>query len=394
VPASLAPIGSVYGGLGYCAALEAGRILYLIQHRDYSGAETAQAGVIAADPNALVACPEGSPSSEFAHTLGAHTTDLPFHSMRHSGGRLETVRSFFRGLRGALDMRRALRRHPERTVIFAIGIRGGLLASLAAVGMRRRVMWSVPDRLPPGVLHPLVRLVAAFGSDALVCLSGYIASDLIGRSRRLRDRTTVVHPGVDPERFDPDKAKPGAAQAAVVGHISIVKRTDLAVETAARIVPEEPRFQLEIVGGAQFREENVALERRLKTRVESDPLLREAVAFRGRVSDVAEVLSDCGLLLHVRDDEPFGMVLLEAMAQGLPVVAPASGGPLEIIEEGVTGLLFQPGNVDHAASCVLRLLRDPELARRMGAAARRRVETDFTTVRQVEATRRLLQPAA
>jgi glycosyltransferase involved in cell wall biosynthesis len=371
--------------------LDADRVLYVIQHRDWSGAETAQAAVIASDPDALVACPEGSPSSELVRGLGAHTVDLPFRSLRHSGGALETFRSFFRGLRGSLDLRAILRRHPERTVIFAIGLRPGLLASLAALGMRRRVVWSFADLLPPRPLRPLVRLVAAFATTALLPTSNYIAADLVGRSRRLRERVVVVHPGVDPARFDPSRADPGSPSAAIVGHISFVKRTDLAVDTAALVIPEEPRFRLEIVGSAQFREENEELERRLRKRVESDPALREAVRFRGRVGDVAEVLAGCGLLLHFRDDEPFGMVLLEAMAQGLPVVAPASGGPLEIVEDGVTGLLFRPGDVGHAAECVLSMVREPEVARTMGEAARRRVETEFAPGRQIEQTRRLLQ---
>jgi glycosyltransferase involved in cell wall biosynthesis len=372
--------------------VEAGRVLYVIQHRDWSGGETAQAGVIAADPDALVACPPDSPTNEFARGLGARTTDLRFRSLRHSGGRPETARSFIRGLGGALDLRRVLRRHPERSVIFAIGIRSGLLSSLATTGMRRRVVWSVPDRLPPAPLRPLVRALAAFRADLLICLSDYIAADLVGSSGRLTRRTAVVRPGVDPGRFDPSRVNPGAPRAAIVGHISPVKRTDLAVEATARVLTEEPGFQLEVIGAAQFREEDEALERTLREIVESDPALRLAVTFRGRVGDVAEILSGCGLLLHFRADEPFGMVLVEAMAQGLPVVAPASGGPQEIVEDGGTGLLFRPGDTDDAVECVLRLIREPDLAHRMGAASRQRVEREFTDVRQVESTRRLLQP--
>jgi glycosyltransferase involved in cell wall biosynthesis len=371
--------------------LEADRVLYLIQHRDWSGAETAQAGVIAADSDPLVACPPGSPTSEFARALGAETTDLPFRSLRHSGGLMETVRSFFRGLRGVLEVRRVLRRHPERGVVFAIGIRSGLLASLAAVGLGRRVVWSVPDLLPPPPLRPLVRVVAALGPAALICLSRYIAADLVGRSGRLRERAVVVHPGVDPRSFDFDRASPGTPHAAIVGHISPVKRTDLAVEVAARVASEQEGFTLEIVGQAQFRDEDRELERALRERVDSDAGLRDSIRFRGRVADVPEVLAGCGLLLHCRPDEPFGMVLVEAMAQGLPVVAPASGGPLEIVEDGVTGLLFRPGDAAHAAECVLRLIREPELALRMGRASRRRVESEFAIAGQLEATGLLLR---
>ncbi len=366
----------------------------MIQHRDWSGAETAQAPVIADDPDALVACPEGSPTSKFVRGLGARTVHLPFRSLRHSGGALETVRSLFRGLRSAFELRRILHRNPDREVVFAIGLRPGLLASLAALGMRRRVVWSFADLLPPHPLRWPVRLVASYGSARLIPTSHYIASDLVGRSRRLSRRVSVVHPGLDPDRFDPGRATPGSRRAAIVGHISVVKRTDLAVDVAARVLRDEPDFELAVVGEAQFRDEDRELERRLRARVESDPALRDAVEFRGRVSDVAGVLAGCGLLLHARHDEPYGMVLLEAMAQGLPVVAPASGGPLEIVEDGVTGLLYRPRDPAQAAECVLRLIRDPELAARMGEAGRRRVETNFLSASQVQATRALLQPGA
>jgi glycosyltransferase involved in cell wall biosynthesis len=82
------------------------------------------------------------------------------------------------------------------------------------------------------------------------------------------------------------------------------------------------------------------------------------------------------------------------MAHALPVVAPASGGPLEIVVDGETGLLYRPGDVEDAAACVLRLIRDPELAGRMGAAGRMRVESEFRSSAQVETTRRLLSSAA
>jgi L-malate glycosyltransferase len=366
----------------------------VIQHRDFSGAETAQAPIVAADPKALVACPPDSPTADWARRLGARTTDLPFHSLRHSGGRAETVRSVFRGLRGARDLRRVLRDHPERTVVFAIGIRSGLLASLAATGTGRRIVWSVPDLLPPGLLRLAVRAVARFRADALVCLSAFIQQDLVGHSARLKNRSSVVYPGVDLRHFDPARGRPGAPRASIVGHISPTKRTDLSIDALERILAEDPEMKLEIIGEAQFRDEDVALEERLHRRVADTPALRSSVTFRGRVNDVSGALAESGLLLHFRDDEPFGMVLVEAMAQGLPVVAPASGGPLEIVEDGVTGFLFRPGDVDDAADRVLRIRRDEDLARKMGQAGRERVESLFTSDRQLAGTIPLLRSPA
>jgi glycosyltransferase involved in cell wall biosynthesis len=287
-----------------------------------------------------------------------------------------------------------LRRHPERRAIYAIGIRAGLLAALAAAGTRRLIVWSVTDRLPPWPLRPLVRFIAILFPGQILCLSEYIASDLVRSSRALGARTFVVNPGVELERFSGRAVRPGAPVAGIVGHISRVKRTDLAIDIAKQVVDSEPAFKLRVIGSAQFHGDALGFERQLRARVENDPTVRGSVEFVGQQRDVASALEGCGLLLHCRPDEPFGMVVVEAMALGLPVVAPAAGGLLEIIEDGVSGLLFPPGDVRAAAACVRRLVADPGLAGRIGANARERVETRFTSARQLELTLELLSRRA
>ena len=176
----------------------------------------------------------------------------------------------------------------------------------------------------------------------------------------------------------------------ILGLISPTKRTDLAVEVAARVVREVPDFKLDVVGSARFRDEDFALEAELHRRVEADPQLRDSVRFTGHTDDVASHLADARFLLHCRPDEPFGIVLLEAMAAGLPVVAPAGGGPLDIVQDGVTGLLYPPDDAAAAAAKVLELLRDPDAAQRMGEAGRARVAEQFSLDDQVSALETLL----
>jgi len=76
--------------------------------------------------------------------------------------------------------------------------------------------------------------------------------------------------------------------------------------------------------------------------------------------------------------EPFGIINLEAMACGTPVVASAVGGILEVVEDGKTGLLVPPARPDELAAALRRLLEDPALARSMGEAGRKRVEEKFS----------------
>lgn len=368
-----------------------GRVLYVIQTDDYSGAETAQRPVLRADGDALVACPPASEVDDWLRAADIATIALPFRRLRHSGGGWETVRSVGRGLAAARDLRRILRRHRERDIVYCLSIRAGLLASVASVGLRRRVVWVVPDYLPPPPLRAAVRCVAMTTCDALLPLSEAIAADVVGRSRRLRSRTTVVHPGVDERALAVTATRPGAPRAAIVGHVSPLKRTDLALDITRRVRATIPDFTLEVIGRAQYRDEDFAFERHLRERAEHDESLRGGVRFHGKMRDVGDVLATCGLLVHCRDDEPFGMVLIEAMAAGLPVVAPARGGPVEIVVDGVTGLLYPPGDAVAAAAAVVRIVQDPDFARQLGEAGRHRIESLFDATRMVDAVHTALR---
>jgi glycosyltransferase involved in cell wall biosynthesis len=365
-------------------------VLYLIQSAEVSGAERMHAPLIREDPDALVACPPESGAAEFARGIGADVIPFAFRPLRHSGGLIESFRSVARGLRGARDLRRILKAHPDRDTVFCVSLRAGMLAALASIGLRRKLLWCAADLMPPAPLRWIVRMMIRRTAHRVLCLSHAIANDLVGGSEHLRRLSSVVHPGVELEAFDPSVADPRAPVAAVLGHVSPLKRTDLAVDIADAVAADTPDFRLRVIGRAQFRDEDFELERKLREQVEASDRLSAAVRFEGFAEDVGAALSGCGMLLHCRPDEPFGIALIEAMAMGMPVVAPAAGGPLEIVQDGVTGVLYEPDDAIAGAAAVKRLIDDPDGAERMGAAARRRVEEHFEIGRQIAETRALL----
>ena len=111
------------------------------------------------------------------------------------------------------------------------------------------------------------------------------------------------------------------------------------------------------------------------------------VVAHGRVSDrarIAELYRGARLLCLPSHYEPFGLVLLEAMAHGVPCVATNVQSIPEILDEGRAGLLVSPGELEALAEAMIRLLTDDDLAREIGAAGRRRVERQFTWDRVAE----------
>jgi len=92
--------------------------------------------------------------------------------------------------------------------------------------------------------------------------------------------------------------------------------------------------------------------------------------------------------------DPFPRSVLEAMAAGLPVAAFRGGGVDEMVGDGETGLLVEPGDVEALARAFVRLARDPEAAREMGRAGRSRAAAEFSIERHVDRMERLLSAAA
>ncbi len=350
-----------------------GRILYVILATEYSGAETAYAPVWQGDQDPLVACPPDSATDAWVRGLGVATVPVAFRDIRVSAGRLQAAAGALRALAVVRDLRRLLRAHPERTAVIGTSMRPSALASVAALGLGRRVVWTVTDLVRPASLGMALRGLARVSRARVITHSRFVADRAAPGALVSPPGVPVGEPAVDRE----------PARAIVVGHVSPTKRTDLALDVAALVAREEPAFAVDVVGRAQYRKEDHALEARISARLRADPDLARHVVLVGHDPAVRERMRRASLLLHLRPDEPFGMVLLEAMAVGVPVVAPAAAGPLEIVVDGETGLLYPPGDAAAAAGCVVTLLRDPEGAARMGAAGRERVRTVFSVDRQV-----------
>ena len=147
----------------------------------------------------------------------------------------------------------------------------------------------------------------------------------------------------------------------MLGALVAWKRPELALAVAERM----PELRLTIAGAplADGRTQAALRERAAA--------LGDRVTLAGQVQARA-ALHAAHVLLHCADAEPYGLALVEALACGRPVVAPAAGGPLEIVTGGA-GRLYPPGDADAAAAALRAVLADPEAP----AAARRRAEAAF-----------------
>jgi len=147
------------------------------------------------------------------------------------------------------------------------------------------------------------------------------------------------------------------------------KGHDLLIDLWPRVAAEVPGARLMVVGDGDDRA-------RLQTRAAP---LDGCVSFIGRVSDEAltALYLQCAFFVMPSRDEGFGLVFLEAMRAGKACIG-AVGAAAEIIEDGVTGLVVDPGDPEQVLKAMVRLFREPETRERMGQAGAARVTAQFT----------------
>ncbi len=220
----------------------------------------------------------------------------------------------------------------------------------------------------------------------VIAVSGAIKRRLIERDRVPPDRISVVPNSVPPAREVHGDVLPlpadllgGGPVVGVVARLQPEKGVKSFLEAAARVAEGLPEARFVVVGDGPLRQEMLVLAENLG--------IRGRVMFLGFRPDAQALIELMDVVAVPSVSEGTPLVVLEAMAAGVPVVASRVGGIPSQIRSGGEGLLVPPGDPRALGDALLGLLRDPELARRMGEAGRLRAGTEFShenMVRRVE----------
>jgi GT2 family glycosyltransferase/glycosyltransferase involved in cell wall biosynthesis len=319
-------------------------------------------------PGGLVlACPEGA-LAQRARAQGVQVVPLRARPLELRGGLSERLGAG-RELAGhGRDVRRLVREvGPD--LLVAWGMRTAIVAPAAVVatGQRPALLVRHVDFLPSPQVARLMRAAVA-RADRVTVNSEAVGRDLDPQGS-LGDRLSVITPGVHLPDYDEEWARAEDPEVLLLGTLMPWKRPDLALEAVARAAKSIPRLRL-TVAGSPMNAEGERLLAGLRERA-SKPDLEGRVTFAGEVADPRPAIGKAWCLLHCADREPFGNVVLQALASGRPVVAPAAGGPAEIVDDSC-GRLYPPGNADAAADALVELLSSSELTERLGAGGRAR----------------------
>jgi glycosyltransferase involved in cell wall biosynthesis len=250
---------------------------------------------------------------------------------------------------------------------------GAPAATLA--GMSDRVVWwqhSIAGR------HWLDLSANLLPARAIACYSTAAAR---AQERLWPHRRTIVIPaGASPVvqvgGRAPLQLPQDAPVVGIVGRLQAWKGQDRLLRAQALLRERGQNMHLVIVGGDSYGL-SPAYAASLP-RLIAQLGLQGSVTLAGEVADAMPFVEQMDVLVNASDPEPFGIVLLEAMAAGVPVVAVDAGGPPDIVEQGSTGVLARSGEPADLADALEPLLASRELRRRLGEAGRERFMRDYT----------------
>jgi L-malate glycosyltransferase len=337
-----------------------------------------------------VSCPLGSDLANLVREGNVSVVPTPDLQARFTWNpfrALQYLRSYFRAIR---DFRRAPYLQTA-TLIHANSVRAGLVASLASVGTGIPVIWHLHDMMKPHPFSTAIRWVALLAPTVSVLAVSRAAAKqfrgLLLRFTPARPFVEVLHNSIDAERFRPDPAgrqrirqalglTEAQFTAAIVGQLTPRKGQLETIQAMSDVVKRVPDAVLLVVGAPLFNDDHRYLAR-LQSAV-TQLGLRGKVFFLGQRSDINSLLAATDAVIVNSRHEPFGLIVLEALAAVKPVVAASVDGVVEVIEDGATGLLVPPGDREALASALIRLAGDRQLCESLAARGRAVVEKDFT----------------
>jgi glycosyltransferase involved in cell wall biosynthesis len=248
-----------------------------------------------------------------------------------------------------------------------VNFSGAILSVIVKIPHIWHIREIIPDNpdiisvLPNKILFKFISMT----SDRIICNSYATAGQLINCTSN--EKTTVIYNAVEPQdtkNLDnfPDiyGAKKTDWLIAVIGTLQERKAQDDAIKACNIARKTIPNIKLLLIGDGNEEYKNYLHE--VVNRLD----MTNHVLFTGYRNDVPQILPYCKVLLVPSWNEPFGRVVIEAMAAGIPVIGSNAGGVKEIIQDGVTGYLVTPKDPQKIAEKVIYLYHHPELAKSMG----------------------------
>jgi glycosyltransferase involved in cell wall biosynthesis len=307
-----------------------------------------------------MACSAGQALFRHVHLLPVRVHDicLPYLTKKHP------VKTWMEIIKVSFRLYRLVRKENIRAV-YCNTFRSLPFCLFIKWRSRLKIVCHCRDHITSRAVRFMIRILA----DECIAVSGSICRELPRSSKK-----HIIHNGVNPllfQREDTSKALTNRyglpEHTQLVGNIGQItpwkNQTDY-LSVAASLLSVRKDIHFFMVGAVVDKAYFLLIQKQIRMLG-----LEPHVTLTGHVENIAGYLSGFTVVLHTARNEPFGRVMIEAAASCKPVVAYASGGSSEIIEDGKTGFLIADGDIETMAELTAKLLDDPGLRTGMGQSA-------------------------
>lgn len=352
------------------------------------------------------ACPEGSPLFESLRPLGVRLYDFrleeSFEQLRFSRRAFPWARilSAFSGMKVAAEHLRRIIREARTDVVVSCRNKDHFAAVKACAGTQARATWWVNDLITKDFFSWPARVAFrkyAAGADRVVAVSDCVGKALLSLSIPT-GKTLTIHNGIPLEKYQSGEQgvfrhhhnlPQNEPLFGLIGRFCDWKGHDFFLQVAMRWAHARRPGHFVLVGPTL--DEDQAYVGRLQNYVRKNSL-QDRVHFVPFQQKVADVLTDLDVLVHAaKRPEPFGRIIVEAMAVGTPVIAANAGGPREIIAHGENGLLARAGDPEDYVTKLREAWPITAGTQKWIANARKTVEDRFNLKRVKNEFEELLQ---
>lgn len=335
--------------------------------------------------DSVVLCPPNGPlAEELAIINNVSVEGINFQKVTRSGNLLKLIiyNTFF-FFTIILQISRIIKLK-KIDLIHANSLKSAIMGGLAAKLVGVPIIWHVRDFLPVGKFRGILIKFPHHLADKII-VNSLAVGNMMNKEVGGSNKVIMIYNAVDPVKTNSKSSgkevrkelKIGLSTPVIgfVGRIHPEKGLEYLVKAMHKVVKAIPKVQLLVVGDTTLGDkEYYQAIKDLVKRLD----LQYAIVFLGYQKDVSKIMNAFDVFALPSLREPFGLVTLEAMAMAKPVIATDTGGTPEIVINGQTGILVPPRNVDTLADAIIKLLRDKELARRMGLASRARIHNCFS----------------
>jgi len=339
---------------------------------------------------------EGSHRSVLGVFSNSSNPNLQLHEVAFKEG----IESHVIPCKGQIDLTvissiRQLVTQTKADIIHAHGYKADIYCYFALRGSRIPLIstchtWYDNNRLV--TLYGMADRLVLRNYAAVVAVSDEVKQRLLNAGVR-EEKIHLVRNGIDLRPFD--NASPSLPNATLVDHppivgligrLSVEKGVDIFLHAAAHVLAELPSTKFVVVGEGPDRDKLESLIDQLK--------LRQSVSMLGRRDDMPSVYASLDIMVSASRQEGLPMAILEGMASSLPIIATPVGDVPAMVRDGHTGVIVPAENAALLASAIVALLRNPAQRERLGAAARKLIEDEFSAERMTADYLRVYQRAA